>query len=1369
MPMIGIEPTTYGLQNRCSTVEPHRQVNITIIFIQTVMSSKKMQIFYTYEIVSCYNAVMKLRLKVLLSILIFVFLYAIYYWGIPAVVNIQQRTSLIQAAVKKELGIQTEIKNPKLKMGLIPAVWLEASEFNIAEGKYYPFTVKKPKLKLNLLPLLFGKVHLGYFSCDKINADLKIDKKYRIYVGNHMIIRSSNPKISFENSKINIESYNINLKDEIQNKNILIKGDYFNLDKYSSNKQIKFSMNSNIKVNKRYSTINLDVDLKLPLKKGFDTNEIVFDGTVTNLNLEDFSPYIKKFSKNKILQTKGILNIETDTNDLNRKTTQIKTQMAIENLSIVAKNKSKSFYFKNKLNITSIIDTSKNILNIEKLRFLSGRINVDIAGKINKISSRNPDLNLVVNFNKSRIEDLIALIPEKNPPDVNTNITALKKYGYYSDLEGKLFLSGKYDKPYIKGELLSTNGYIIKPLDIPKATVKLKFIGTKVNIDVFVPISASEHISVKGPIDLYKDGKAVLDISSTQNVDLQTAESILNPVHEIFYFDLGPLPVMQLEGTGNIKLKVNGTKNNPHLIGAFNFKNTTGSINDINAHLKNAEGTLYFEDKNTHFVTKKAFLDNKPVKIDGKCSLSGGLDYDITANGQNLDYLTKVLKTSPQLESLKKSISILNRIGGKANITLNLKGKVNSIDEFIIGKTVIASGNVKLLGCNISLSSLDITLKNLFGNIKFKNDCADVDLYSVVDKSTFYIKGKIKGNNLNLKIKLNNLAFSYLDIPVKIFSGNLELNNNKLILYKVNAIFDTMPVLIDGIITNIFKNPEFNIYFNSKPNQDFIEKYVNKNAIYPLKIKGDINYSARIQGVKNNLRAQAEINMEENSSIYYMGATLGDVNDPIRIYLDTNIAKNYIDVKDFQYDKLILSQNNKEFVSPQLNAQGQIHFNDKNINLNNFKVKTQNLTDAKLFNMLFKKPMIKQGLFNSNITINGPINSPKLIGLLNFTGINIPLWETTIKDISLDFTDKNIDIKSKGEIFSNDITFNTNMENRLTSPYIFNNADIHFGNLDINEIAKNISNLEIQTDMNKSSSQRQNTDITDMIIRNGKLKADSVFVKNVFAQKLTSDFSLNEKLVFSADNFNFEISEGKVSGDLKYNLLNSKTSLSLDADKVNANSIAETLFDLPNQIYGSLTGQVDLTCNGKTYKTCMDTLSGKGGFRVTDGKMPKLGSVEYLLKASNLAKSGITGLTLNSVIDMLTPLKTGQFENINGNFSISSGIANSIQIFSRGKDLSIFLTGTYNFSTLIADMEVFGRLSKKITTILGPVGNASLNSLFNTIPGLNLDETNKADFVENLNKIPGFELNDKTYRIFSAQIYGDINGENYVKSFKWIE
>lgn len=1316
---------------------------------------------------------MKTRLKLLLFILIFVLVYAVYYWGIPAVIDIGHKIPAVQNIIKKEFGTQIKLKNPKIKMGLLPSIWFEASYFGIVDGNSTPLSIVNPKIKIRLLPLLFGKVHPAYLSCDKINADIKIDKNYRIFIGNYLIIKTSNSKVSIEDSKMYIEGYDINIKDELQNKNISIKGDYFNLDEYNSKKRIKLSTDSKLKVNDHYSVINTDIDFKLPLKKGFSTNNIIFDGTITNLNLADFSPYIKRFSKNKIIQTTGILNIEADTEVLSRRTSRVTTQMAFENLAILGKNKALAVIFPNKLNIFATADISKNILKINKFAILSGKINTNISGNINNLNSKNPVLDLALIINKSRTEDFISLLPAINFKGIDVDILALKKYGYYSDLEGKLFIKGKSSKPKITGEFLSTNGYIIKPFNIPKATVKLNFLGEKINLDILVPVSSNEKIMVKGFIDLYNDKAVSLDVSSTHNANLEITEAILNPLHEILYFDIGPVPVMKLQGIGNINLKIKGTKQSPHLLGVFNFKNTTGSFNGINALLTDGEGSLYFNDQDTHFITKKVFLDKKPIKIDGKCSLFGKLDFNIISNGQKLEFLLNTLENSPMLESIKKSVPITKNATGGLNLDLRLQGQVKNINDFRLNKTVFLSGTVKLLGNNILISNLQIPIKNLIGNIKLKNTDADFDLYSSVDKSKIHIKGKVKNNVLHTKVKLNDIDFVYSNIPVKIFSGNLELNNDKLILYKVNGILDTMPVLVDGFVTDIFRNPNSNIYLNSKPNQKFIDKYINKNAVYPLKIKGDIIYSSRIKGSQDSFNIQTEVNLGKDSNIYYMGSTLGDANDPIRIFLDASIKKHLqtgsIYINNFQYDKLISSQNNREFVSPQLNAKGQINFDKENISLRNFVVKTQNPTDAKIFNILFKKPLIKQGLFSSNIMINNSIASPKLLGSLNFTGIDIPLFDTTIKDVSLDFSPLNIDIKSKGEIFSNKIIFLSNMENRLTPPYVLKDMDIYFGNLDINEIIKSLNKLEIQTDMHKLTESKQDFDISNLIIKNAKIKADSIFVKNIFAKNLTAEFSLNETLLFSLNNFKFDIADGTAKGDFEYNLLNSKSSININADKVNANSIAEALFDLPNQIFGSLTGQVQLTCNGKTHKTCMDTLSGSGGFRVVDGRMPKLGSLEYLLKAANLVKSGITGLTLNSIIELVTPLKTGQFENINGNFSINSGIADSIQIFSRGKDLSLFLTGKYNFSTLIADLEIFGRISKKISNALGPVGNTSLNTLFNTIPGLNLDEANNGEVIKNLNKIPGFELNDKTYRIFSVEIYGDINGDNYVQSFKWVE
>ena len=126
----------------------------------------------------------------------------------------------------------------------------------------------------------------------------------------------------------------------------------------------------------------------------------------------------------------------------------------------------------------------------------------------------------------------------------------------------------------------------------------------------------------------------------------------------------------------------------------------------------------------------------------------------------------------------------------------------------------------------------------------------------------------------------------------------------------------------------------------------------------------------------------------------------------------------------------------------------------------------------------------------------------------------------------------------------------------------------------------------------------------------------------------------------------------------------------------------------------------------------------------------------------------------------------GNFEKINGDVTVHNGVATDINVYSSGKELNMYLTGSYDFSTLVADMEVYGSLSKNFSTLLGLIGNASLNRLLNTIPGININEI-KPESSSNINKIPNFDINN-TLRVFKAEILGDINGTNYVKSFKWI-
>ena len=109
-------------------------------------------------------------------------------------------------------------------------------------------------------------------------------------------------------------------------------------------------------------------------------------------------------------------------------------------------------------------------------------------------------------------------------------------------------------------------------------------------------------------------------------------------------------------------------------MGGFNFRNTEASFDGINAKLKNASGSLKFNDKNTYFETKNATLNDKIVKINGTCSLKGILDFNISGN-QDLMNLLSILKTSRRLTEFRKQIPEIKKAQGEINVKLNLKGR----------------------------------------------------------------------------------------------------------------------------------------------------------------------------------------------------------------------------------------------------------------------------------------------------------------------------------------------------------------------------------------------------------------------------------------------------------------------------------------------------------------------------------------------------------------------------------------------------------------------------------------------------------------------------------------------------------------------
>ena len=1480
---------------------------------------------------------MGIRLKSLIAAGCLTVLYGIYYWGIPAVVNLPTRVDLIKTTAQKQ-GYNIELENPNLKMGLKPAVILRADRFALLnDDKSRALEIEKPYIKIALLPFLFKKADIKDFTAENIYGQISYDKTLKL--GQYPLDLNQKPPVKLQHFKAQLDGYKIDMKDLNTGKKLQVDGQYLSVADFNPDKELKFAAIADIYSEGKTSKFNADIETRLPVNKISEDN-IKIDGQIINLDLDNFTPYAKVFSKNKIQKLSGILNATAQTKNTKDNHKKIISHSEIKNFGVYEKNPAANIICKEKLKTDTELTVINDGINIDKMQLSAPNIHSELSGNITNLTSKLPTLDLNIKISDTRAENLVALLPGLEDFEGQINFLKIKETGFWGDVLADLNVKGKADFPDVTGKVSIKEAYLVKPIpNSPKAVINLDFTGQKVVLDVHVPTTPVQYVEVKGPIELYKERNADLKITSTDNINLGLAEVILNPLHEIFKFDLGPVPVMAIQGGGNIDLRVTGNKKAPHAWGEFNFFNTTASFNDIhNLTLYNGSGKLTFDDEDTHFITKTASLNGQPVKVDGTCTLQGVLDFDITATNQRLENLLKVIHSSPMLADIQKMIAPIEKANGIANLKLNLTGKVKDPKDIVFNKNIFAKGAIDLISDTIKIQGIPFGITNISGKAEFENTAVNLNLTSAIKNSKIKITGKLndktgdmkissnklllsdilssmpdvkipykqdfakiytsfdasysgalspvnykaatmkgkvypaKGSNITItggdfelknstfklsqqrgtlkgspykfnatvhnafdkqpkingefnlnnfninnlndkalkeflppeiskqldefkniqgvinltcKVKNNNLrAFSRLNnismiyapymAKLQIASGYLFLNNDRLHLGKLNSQLGEMPILIDGSVNKIFsKNPELNIYVNAKPTQEFFDQFFNNKALYPVKLKGDVLLTTRITGNMNKIRTQTNLRLDEDSSLYYMGASLGDSQNPVNIDLDSYITPQGITLNRFQYDKTITSQNNRPFVTPQLSASGAItYLPDNNLKFNNFRIKTQSPTDAKIFNIIFRKPIMKQGVFTSDLILNGTTQNPKIRGNFEVTSIDIPFLDSTIKDISLDFKPDKIFIKSRGVLLTNNITLAATAQNKLTLPYVIEDVQLKLADLDINKLTATLRDLEAEASTRKKVPSRSSGipafDISQVILKNADITADTITVRNIRANNLVANISLDEKMLLDINKFKFNIAEGTVTGRFTNNLLTRAVTLSLNLDRANAQMMTEALFDLKGQIYGSMTGNVNLICNGRTYEKCMQTISGDGNFSVTDGKMPKLGSLEYLLKAGNLLRGGFMGLSINSIIDFITPLKTGEFNRISGDIKIQNGIVNPVNIYSDGKDLNMYLTGSYNIVTSLADMHIFGSLSKNVTGVFGKIKNASLNTLLNTIPGINKEEE-PAEIQEEIAKIPGVNSQTSISRLFNAEIYGDINGENYVKSFKWIK
>lgn len=760
-------------------------------------------------------------------------------------------------------------------------------------------------------------------------------------------------------------------------------------------------------------------------------------------------------------------------------------------------------------------------------------------------------------------------------------------------------------------------------------------------------------------------------------------------------------------------------------------------------------------------------------------SADHSLNFNYSAESSDVDLngVSAVLKFLPFQENKKVQINRGTVSLSKGNL------KIENVNSKIYNTVSLVSGEIQQIFSDKPACSLDLDAKkfNLAGIEEvLKLHILPKNLSIILSQYTNYtgtadLQIKIRKNSLTGYLNLYNANFvhKYLNIPISIHNANLKLNANKMIAKPFNATIADSPLYAELIIEDILGDPTIDGYFTTKITESFVDSYINTKMTYPLKVKGDIILSATMSGTMDNLAINPVLKFNEGSDISYLSANLGDTNEIRELKGNLFVNPDSINIKRLDFIKYQISQNNRTYPMTFAVIKGNFIKQKDLYVLDSFYLRTNNNLPTRLLNFIFKKSILKHGTFNCSIfyKFNQNTNVPKIFGNIDFKNVDIPLYDTIIKNISIKSNNEEIKADINGSIFESDFVINSIIKNRLAPPIDIKQINISSESFNFDKLLDTLNRMSIESYQNKTGSSQLPAELSvpNILVRSGNIKAKDVNFKSLPAQNLNADFSLDNNSLLKIKDISFDIAGGKLTGESEYNFKSSYLSTDLIAEKVDANMMGDALFDLKNQIFGKLDGQLYITTKGSNQDERLRNLSGRAYFKIEDGRMPKLGSLEYLLKASNLVKSGITGLTINSIIDIINPIKTGNFSVINGNFRLDNGNAKNVEIYSKGENLSIFVKGSVDLVNSNADMKVLGRLSKKIPTILGPIGNTSLNSIFNIIPGIVLTDSERARFMKDISKIPGLDFSNDDYRIFQAKIDGNINGSHYVSSFKWVE
>lgn len=984
----------------------------------------------------------------------------------------------------------------------------------------------------------------------------------------------------------------------------------------------------------------------------------------------------------------------------------------------------------------------------------------------------------------------------------------------------KMKLTGKINsKLKIRGptKLANTNGYI----DVIEAKIQhsdfdgyikainqnLKFNNREIIFKDFKSIKDGSEVITNGCIDFEDKIDINLKIKKSNLAYglkfLKNSKQLQKTAEKLEFIE-------SLGGYAGINVNIKGNKNDLKTNGKIHLQESQLYLKGFHIPYSSVTGNIYFDDKDCIFKNLAIKMLNSNISLTGNVK-DNHTNIQLASDTFDLGSIWTLIKKSKNLQQIYSKLSKIENIEGKSAAILNLSGaikdtnifdfieaniknaiiklknlptpiyvndgkfranKTNFIANNLIIKTIgtkgIVDGSIREINgkdkydITINFQNLD---KNSLNSIKAFNICPG---FSNLGKFSGTASGFVKiQDKLSGRVIFNKLSAHYLplDVPMSIRSGELLIQNNNFNLRNIDLNVGKSNFMLQG---DFDKHLLGNLDINGTLLAEDSDKYLNKLFKYPFNIKKST--PIRLYMTKkspNSTNIAAGIFLDKNNIISYRGASFGDKTSINLIGGQLQKIGNQYNLNNFgmkKYNSDISPQKAFSEIIDDKNVfklSGNIH---SDLSKGKLKFVSKEFLDINILNSILDiqntSKMFDKGQFKANLVLDGDFKMPKILGSLNIKDTIIPSAKAKINNMNLQFDKHSISVKNTDlELADSKFNIEAVIENILEKPFVVKSLKINSPYINIDEMLNMTKNHKTQT----------RGTLPFFVIKKGVLKSEKLIINNLINKNAIINFTFTPDWITTLDSFDFDTAGGKVSGSGKIDTTTSCIDTYLRFKNIKANAAATTLLQLPNEIYGVLSGEAKFSTKGISKKELVKNANGEVNFQINSGRLVRLGSLEYLLRAAEVIKSGVTGLCINNVVTLLNPKNTGHFDTINLDGSVKDGVFYTDNLISRGKNLSLYIAGSIDMSTNYSDITILGRVSKAVTGFLGPVGNFSISKVVHSIPGMGGSDNTLASIMPNLSKIPGIDFNDEQYRRFVVNIEGDLYNSKSVRKFRWVD